>query len=320
MLNISRINLKLILVQFGIFLVFGEIGTRLVFGGTNRKTIHYGTIIPDQQKGWISKPNYSFKDSIPDSRGKEYGVEYQSEAFGFRKFGKITEDSLVKVFFIGDSFTQAAEVSDEFTFYQIIQDSLPIEVFAFGTSGYGTFQEYLVYKEYYEKIKPEIVIWQLCSNDFIDNYFELELQCDYQIRQRRPYYEKTGIQYKNTTGLVRRFLLDNSTLFFQIDRLIKKTKRKLKFFKSGEWQIANKGKEYGLFRKSIEVTNSIFKKIKEETDETTKIIMFCSDSYEPQLSVYRELAKQNEIEFLDNNLENLSARNKINHSYDGFIT
>jgi alkylation response protein AidB-like acyl-CoA dehydrogenase len=45
--------------------------------------------------------------------------------------------------------------------------SLAVQVY--GGHGYGTLQEYLVIDKYIDEIKPDLILLQVCSNDFTNN-------------------------------------------------------------------------------------------------------------------------------------------------------
>ena len=103
-------------------------------------------------------------------RGVPYSVRRSQKQYGFRKFGDPSSTKL-KMLVIGDSFTHATAVSDDRTYHALLSKILDVEVFAYGAGGYGTLQEY----RYVDLIKPNIVLWQFCINDFINNDNELEL-------------------------------------------------------------------------------------------------------------------------------------------------
>jgi hypothetical protein len=52
---LKRLSLKTLLIQIIIFFIFGEIATRIFYPlpAYNPKTIHYGTILPDEELGWL---------------------------------------------------------------------------------------------------------------------------------------------------------------------------------------------------------------------------------------------------------------------------
>ncbi len=70
---------------------------------------------------------------------------------------------------IGDSFVWGYDVNSEDRFTEKLQERIPSwEVLNLGVSGYGTDQEYLLIKKYYDLLKPDIVILFICENDKAD--------------------------------------------------------------------------------------------------------------------------------------------------------
>lgn len=318
----SKKTIKILLVQIILFIILGEIATRVFYPlpeFQKEKTIHYGTAAVDEYFGWFPKSNYALNDSILDAAGQYYPIHYTSEENGFRKFGNLGQDSLPKILFIGDSFTQSAEVSDGKTFYEIFQDSFPSEIFAFGCSGYGTLQEFLVFEKYYEQIQPDLIIWQMCSNDFIDNHIKLENACLYKNQKRRPYLVNSKIEYHSSERKVYNYLLQHSALFFNIDLLIRKVNNKYNLAPPGEILIGEKGKDYKKFKAAFDITDEILKRIKSTIEGKSKLVMFCSDYAQPQLSFLREVATNNEIAFVEDNVHRLNeakGANEVVFCYD----
>ena len=176
-------TIKTFLIQLVIFLIVGEILTRLFIPSIHTaEHLHFNTTEKDAELGWKTIANHQFEDTIKDAAGIEYTIDYQTNENGFRS--KPTIQSLTesqtrkhpKVWFIGDSYTQAVEVGNDKTFYHLLEKKLPIEVYAYGASGFSTLQQLMIFEKYVDVIKPDLVVWQFCSNDFIDNYHELELE------------------------------------------------------------------------------------------------------------------------------------------------
>lgn len=124
----------------------------------------------DDELGWLPVPGLSTRYA---KRG--YGeISYSTNADGFRRFGD-PRTAKVKVWAIGDSTTQAYQVSDGQAYYDVLAALHPgLEVFGYGVGGYGTVQQAMVLERFWPEIRPDVVIWQLCANDFINNDWELE--------------------------------------------------------------------------------------------------------------------------------------------------
>ncbi len=135
------------------------------------------TQIPDSEWGWRTKSNYFFEGELKDFSGAAYNARVSTDHRGFRTYEESPEDTQKRVLFIGDSFTLGNQLSDEDLYYALIGDSLSLAVYAYGLSGSGNYQQYLILDEMLDAISPDLVVWQLCANDFIDNYWPLELDC-----------------------------------------------------------------------------------------------------------------------------------------------
>ena len=100
---------------------------------------------------------------------------------------------------IGDSFTFAKDVSQQETYYAVLQEKINAAVFAYGADGYDSLQEYLILDKWLDVIKPDVVVWQFCYNDFINNSLELTQQsAKNQCHVSQPYLAAEGqIIYDN---------------------------------------------------------------------------------------------------------------------------
>jgi hypothetical protein len=96
-----------------------------------------------------------------------------------------------RILFIGDSFTHAAQVSSGKAYYDVFGAAAGdrATVYAAGVTGYGSLQEYLMLREVYPEIEPDIVVWQLCGNDPGDNVFELDDSSLLNNQRQRPYLD-----------------------------------------------------------------------------------------------------------------------------------
>jgi hypothetical protein len=69
-------------------------------------------------------------------------------------------------------------------------------LFAYGGGGYGSLQEFMILDKYYDVIKPDLIIWQYTTNDFINNSPELEM-----------------LSYGNNNGIVRPYWVDGTVRY-----------------------------------------------------------------------------------------------------------
>lgn len=136
--------------------------------------------------GWRTVPNATIDADMPG-----FGrVRYSTRRGGFRLFGDPASPK-PKVLVLGDSFTHAATVSDGDAYYHRLAAARPdLEIFAIGSGGYGTTQEYLLLDEWADVIKPDLVLLQMHPNDVINNSHKLESRSTTNNNQMtRPYWE-----------------------------------------------------------------------------------------------------------------------------------
>jgi len=175
-------------------------------------------ITVDAQLGWRATPNYRFSGKKRSADKTEYSVDMSQDANGFRMFGDLTS-SARRVFVIGDSFTQAVQVSDDKTYYAPLK-ALNMNVFAYGGGGYGSLQEYMILDKYFDVIKPDLIIWQYSTNDIVNNSPELEAASTINNNDMvRPYLVDETVQYilpRNHAAALRLFALRYSRLLYII--------------------------------------------------------------------------------------------------------
>ena len=122
----------------------------------------------DAYLGWRFIPNKS--GSIVYSREARHYVETNS--WGFRDHSPPSEtDDIRKILVIGDSFVTNVAVKDHEVFTEVMERKLKdTAVLNFGVNGYGQVQEYLLMQQWFDKVKPDLVIVMIyIRNDFQDN-------------------------------------------------------------------------------------------------------------------------------------------------------
>lgn len=82
-------------------------------------------------------------------------------------------------------------------YYEVIRRNLNAEIFVYGCGAHGTLQEFLALDKYFDRIKPNLVVLQVCDNDFINNSWQLEgLAAYYNDRRIWPYLINGQIEYR----------------------------------------------------------------------------------------------------------------------------
>jgi lysophospholipase L1-like esterase len=228
---------------------------------------------------------------------------YQDEELGWKGkqiFGDLKTNKL-KMFIVGDSFTDGGGVNENFMYYHYLQNG-KTEFFIYGGYGYGTTQEFLVIDRYFDQINPDLIILQVCSNDFINNQWELERGSYFNNNQMvRPYWIDGHIQYKfpRSFGGTRVFLSTYSRLgyrFFENFELITYSLAARGLLQTVENEIGAKSLNVPAFQKSIQVTALLIKKMQDRIGKTP-LIAFPVDTYEPYFSQFKRLFQENNIAF-----------------------
>lgn len=285
-----------------IVILLGEAITRWGLGvQPNRKaqpTPPYNTAQKDKQYGWKMTPNYSFSGKMNDAAGNPYPIDIKYDENGFKAFGDVNTEKK-KVFFIGDSYTASIEASNDKSFFNLLKDSLDIEVFAYGQAGWGTLQQYMMLKEQMEIIQPDLVVWQTCANDFIDNHFELELTSGYKVSERRPYWNSKGeLSYVRPVTKMKK-LAQYSSFFKFVDE--RWTNIKFNHLKEenkiAEYFISHDNKDYEPYNTSFEITKKIMEEAAKSFKGKTKIVGFSADQYNPQRADFKVIFESNDLEY-----------------------
>jgi len=150
-------------------------------------------IVDDPELGWALNPNR--KQLV---RTNSCGETITRDPPPSRYLAKVpTHPEGTRVLFLGDSFTHAHEVSTGAAYYDVFEreTSGRYAVFAAGSGGYGTAQEFLLLKRLTSEIAPQIVIWQLSTNDVAENVFA---GADPSTVQRiRPYLEPASGAFRS---------------------------------------------------------------------------------------------------------------------------
>lgn len=314
------------IISFLIIVVLGEFTTRVILEiqplEKDSPPPPYDTAQKDDELGWKMAPNYVFDGNMSDTEGKQYPVSIKYDENGFKAFGDVNSKKK-KVFFIGDSYTACIEVSNDKSFYNLLKDSIDIEVFAYGQAGFGTLQEYIVLKKYLPLIEPDVVVWETCSNDFIDNYAPLELGSGYKVGERRPYLTLNDeIVYERPVTMMKK-LSEHSSFCRFLDEKWKNISYEYlnKDKRVAEYWIGESKDKYPPYNQSIQITNLIFDRVKNELPKGTVLIGFSADTYEPQMSDFKTIFNSHGFEFLTNPAE-IVHRAKISkevvHSSDGY--
>lgn len=250
------------------------------------------SIVIDEELGWLPGPDLDILTLKADASGEYYALRITSDENGFRIFGDIDSIDKKKVLFIGDSFTQAMEVSDSKLYYAHLQKDLNIEVFGLGTGGYGTLQSYLLLQKWIDVIQPDIVVYQFCANDFINNSYALESQTIFNNNGlKRPYLKDGEIVLKlpKNWPAIRHFANKYSRFLYYILSRIDIMKSQIGT-DSVEYTILDEGREYPDYMESIETTEEILRRMRDEIESSgADFLTFSTDYTQPYYEDYIEI-------------------------------
>jgi len=313
----SRIVTYLIIVFIIILIIIVGIG-EIIIRINSEESHFYKKAILDKELGWVTTAYFDSEYEETDKAGVKYPVHYKTSKNGFRIYGDINT-SKKRVFFVGDSYIQSVEVSNDKLFYKILADSLKFEVWAYGQAGYGTLQEKIIIEKFIKEIKPDLVVLQTCDNDFIDNYASLEYYSGYKVGLRRPYQKKNGeIVYRLPIPIWQEFT-DRSKFLKLLRKKIQTSFPSIRNMKT-ETRIPIDHRKYKDYSDCLDITSDIINEIKNIVGDK-KLLGFSASSYQPQLSDFNSIFRKNDIPFVSNigqKLDTLTWGKKIVNSSDGY--
>jgi lysophospholipase L1-like esterase len=280
-------NILLSLFSIFIFFVLGEIAFRVYYYSKGPRTVEMDEPLT---LGWDVVHGQKIETTLTDFSKKTYQCGYSIEENGFRRFGKVDSDKK-KILFLGDSFTQAEDATDDSTYYSVVAQNSDFEVFAYGVGGYGSMQELMLLKKYIAAIKPDLVVVQFTSNDFVNNSEALEFRSAQNNGTIRPYMSLSG---ELTYALpqkwpeLRHFANKYSRfLYFILVTADKAFRKKELTFSETDYQ------------QSYKITQRIYQQISDVCKENeAKVASFIVDPSQPEGKLYNQLMKELNIEVL----------------------
>ena len=119
---------------------------------------------PDDELGFRRKANIKWEGAPGDV---EAAIHYRTDANGFHNPPDVADQ--VDIVFIGDSYTEAAQVDEDDCFARRIGAELGRSVVNLGRGAYGPPQERIVLEKFGMAYQPDVVVWQVFEgNDLGD--------------------------------------------------------------------------------------------------------------------------------------------------------
>jgi hypothetical protein len=268
-------TLLLPVVSVLLFVAFAEAGLRLYHffrhdlslvdgqpgAGTTQKL---SPILLDAKLGWRAAENFRFSGTTASADGSRYALSVSQDSKGFRAYGDVRNGKR-KFLVLGDSFTQAIAASDDRTYFAILKKALDVEVFAYGAGGYGSLQEYMILDMYVDVIRPDVILWQLTTNDLINNSSDLEATSRLNNNGLvRPYWRSGRIEYvlpvadsRRTRLLALRYCRLCYMVINRLDRL-----RATGDVRTVEQETFEGGPARQMFEQSLATTSAVMKLFK----------------------------------------------------------
>jgi hypothetical protein len=251
----------------------------------------------------------TFEGTRRDASGRAYPVSLHVDAFGCRSAPLPAGAPPRSVLFIGDSFTQAFDVSDGTAYWARVGALRGFETHACGAGGYGTLQELLVLSDALDRMDPAAVVLQFSSNDLVNNSFPLESRSfGNNNGMTRPYLVEDGRIERRLPkplaplrDLANRHVWSLYFIFSRLDRL------SARFGHAIEDDIARDGTAHPLFADAARITDTLLARFRERVGPRRKLFAFCVDETPPFSGELRRLAAANGFTVVTGVPEGLAA-------------
>jgi lysophospholipase L1-like esterase len=107
----------------------------------------------------------------PNSMAEIKGIKFIINSFGFRDKKYSLKKRKKRIIFVGDSITYGWDVNLNDTYHKQFEKSInsqgyEVDVMGMGVVGYNIFQEFHLIKKKALRFNPDMIILQICPNDF----------------------------------------------------------------------------------------------------------------------------------------------------------
>ena len=276
----------------------------------------------DKELGWILNNNIKIKINGLTKQNQKYDINYStSKVKGFREYDE-KQEYKKNILVIGDSYTAGPFASNNRMYYSHIKEELEKKGHFFnwyvaGGGGYGTLQQYLLIKKYFDEINPTIIIHQFCENDFENNTKQIEKNSIlYSQYYFRPYLINDKIVYDNSfKGKLYKFFYHNSYLYKRIDKILTNHR-----YRNNNGYFDKKAYNNN-FENSKKITSSIFKLIKNLVgNKVVYASINCSAKDKQKFNSWIKILNEHKIINLSNSnliIENISKKGEDIYYSDG---
>jgi lysophospholipase L1-like esterase len=312
------------------FVALGELSVRLFhYDRDSRPFPSYAWFIEfDPNLGWKPPANQRHIYPSKDVAGATHEVHYSTGPHGFRSYGNVNSSN-TKIMIVGDSYTQATDVSDDQTYYaklkKNLSDRMPVEIFVYGSRGYGTLQEVMIVEQHIKEIKPDILILQVCANDFINNSVVLETKStENNSRLLRPYLGSDGtITMQMPQTPFRKLVWETASYSRFLKWVIIRFRHWIavnKVAHTVEDDIRAQSTANSEFMYAVTLTNSLLERLRSAVPAATKIYAFQANTVQPFSSEFEKLFPRHGIVYIEGVAEavtNAFQKGEVVYAWDG---
>lgn len=214
---------------------------------------------------------------------------------------------------IGDSTTDGSGVPRAERYYTALSRDLGYEVWAFSAPGWGTLQEFLALDREIDRVKPQLIVWQTCANDFWNNDWELE-RGNYALNNLsvRPYLENGRVVYRPSAPLVplRRFLAERSSLASwlngRLQRLLFALERR-GWLVGCRVHIRKHGMGYPPFARAVATTEELARRIVARSAGRPLVVVPTDNTLQPYTQAWMAILARQGVPVIGEGLESVRA-------------
>ncbi|MEO8500125.1 MAG: SGNH/GDSL hydrolase family protein [Vicinamibacteria bacterium] len=247
---------------------------------------------------------------------KERPIDDENPPWGWRGVRRFGDENTLRprLMVLGDSFTAGRGIGRRPDYATLLGKSLGVEVFSYGGEGYSTAQELMVLRRFAPRIRPDVVLLQMSSNDFINNSEELEAASFLNNNLKvRPYLEdgRMVLRYPRLGAFVRArtvgFSAFSRQLFYALDRA--RAYLATKGYLHSVEEAIRGNPRHPAFLRAVATTRELLRQFRDDTGPG-RLLAFPSDGMGEDkvfLDSMRAIGSDLEIPFFDSLPQGISA-------------